>query len=140
MSEENVEIVRKSFNELNAFIRGEITEAPQDVVDPQVEVRWHAGRFMPDEPQELHGTPAFIEFIEQMRSAWADLVFEPLEVTEVSDEHVLTFVQQTGRGRESGVPIEVHLFQLITIRNGKVRNVEVFRHRDDALEAAGLRE
>ena len=41
---------------------------------------------------------------------------------------------------ESGVPIVIHFFQLWTIRDGKVRRIEYFRHRADALEAAGLSE
>ncbi len=45
-----------------------------------------------------------------------------------------------GRGRQSGVPIEIHFFELATIRDGKVRQIEYFRHRADALEAAGLSE
>ena len=138
MSQENVEIVRKTFDALNAFFRGQIKEAPLDLVDPELEFRWHAGRLMPDAPQDLHGISAFIGFVEQMRSAWADLVLEPLEFTEVSEERVLTLIEQTGQGRESGVPIAAHLFELITIRDGKMRNVEVFRHRAHALEAAGL--
>jgi len=34
----------------------------------------------------------------------------------------------------------IHFFQLSTIRDGKVSKIEYFRHRADALEAAGLRE
>ncbi|MGC1815663.1 MAG: hypothetical protein WA696_16125 [Solirubrobacterales bacterium] len=49
-------------------------------------------------------------------------------------------IRQSGQGRESGVPIVVHFFEVLTIREGKVRKVEYFRHRADALEAAGLSE
>jgi hypothetical protein len=38
------------------------------------------------------------------------------------------------------VPVTVHAFHLWTIREGKVREMELFRHRADALEAAGLSE
>jgi ketosteroid isomerase-like protein len=55
-------------------------------------------------------------------------------------DRVLTLIRQTGRGRQSGVPIEYHYFELFTIRDGKVLQIEFFRHRADALEAAGLRE
>jgi hypothetical protein len=34
----------------------------------------------------------------------------------------------------------IHIFQLWTIRDGRVRKLELFRHRADALEAAGLRQ
>jgi ketosteroid isomerase-like protein len=65
---------------------------------------------------------------------------EPLEFIEAPDDRVLISIRQTSRGRQSGVPIEYHYFQLFTIRDGKVRKVEFFRHRADALEAAGLSE
>ena len=56
------------------------------------------------------------------------------------DGRVLVLTQQSGRGRESGVPIVIHFFQLWTIRDGRVWRIEYFRHRADALEAAGLSE
>jgi hypothetical protein len=34
----------------------------------------------------------------------------------------------------------LHFFELLTIRDGKLRKMEFFRHRTDALEAAGLSE
>jgi hypothetical protein len=43
-------------------------------------------------------------------------------------------------GREGGVPIVFHYFFVCTIREGTVRNLDLFRHRADALEAAGLSE
>jgi hypothetical protein len=33
-----------------------------------------------------------------------------------------------------------HPFIVWTLRDGKIRKMELFRHRADALEAAGLRE
>ena len=141
MSEENVEVVRKAFANLNAFMRGELTdEAAMELVDPQFEFRWHAGQTMPDMPQDLRGISAITEWVEQLRGVWTGLVFEPLELTDVSDDQVLTLARQVARGRESGVPLVTHFFELCTIRDGKVRKVELFRHRAEALEAAGLSE
>jgi ketosteroid isomerase-like protein len=141
MSEENVEIVRKGFDALNAFMRGELSsEAAAELLDPNLEVEWHDERTMPDQPQHLGGPREFIEFSEQLRSAWDDLTYEPLEFIEASGNRVLTFIRQSGRGRESGVPIVIHFSQLYTVRDGRVCKAEFFRHRADALEAAGLRE
>jgi ketosteroid isomerase-like protein len=141
MSEENVEIVREGFDALNAFMRGELpSEGVERFADPAIEYDWHDERTMPDQPQHLRGAPAIVGFWEQLRSAWDDLVFEPLEFIEVPEDRVLFSFRQTGRGRESGVPVEIHAFELVTIRDGKVRKAELFRHRADALEAAGLRE
>jgi hypothetical protein len=41
---------------------------------------------------------------------------------------------------KSGVPIVVHCFELVTIRDGKMSKIEHVRHRADALQAAGLGE
>jgi ketosteroid isomerase-like protein len=140
MSEENVEAVRKAIDAVNAFMRGELSrEAFAELSDPQAEWHWHDQRIYPDLPQHLRG-PEVIEFGEQLRGAWVDLATEPLEFIEAPGDRVVTLIRQSGRGRESGVPIEVHFFQLWTIRDGKVRKIELFRHRADALEAAGLKE
>ena len=81
-----------------------------------------------------------IAFSEQYRDGWLDLVQEPLELIEAREGHVVAFIRQSGRGRQSGVPIVIHFFALCTIRDGKVRRIEYFRHRADAIAAAGLEE
>jgi hypothetical protein len=58
----------------------------------------------------------------------------------VPDGRVVSLIRQSAHGRQSGVPIVIHFFQLHTIRDGKVSKIEYFRHRADALQAAGLDE
>jgi ketosteroid isomerase-like protein len=141
MSEENVEIVRKAFDTFNAFGRGElIAEDVAEVVDPQIEFDWHDERTLPDLPQHLRGFPEFVRFGDQLRNAWAEVTLELLEIIQAPDGRILTLSRQRSRGRESGVPVVNHVFHLWTIRDGKVRKIELFRHRADALEAAGLSE
>jgi ketosteroid isomerase-like protein len=141
MSEENVEIARQAFDDFNAFMRGELNrEAAGRRTDPEFEFHWHDEQTMPDAPQHLLGVQAMAGFLEQLRSAWAGLALEPLEYIEAPGDRVLIAYRQVGRGRESGVPIEVHAFQVFTIQDGKVRRAELFRHRAEALEAAGLLE
>jgi ketosteroid isomerase-like protein len=141
MSEENVEIARRWCDAFNAFMRDELSsEAYAEHLDPQAEVHWHDQQTYPDAPQHLRGLPEVIQFTEQYRSTWDDLALEPLEFIEVPDDRVLVFIRQEGRGRESGVPIVIHYFEVFTIRDGKVGTVEFFRHRADALDAAGLSE
>jgi hypothetical protein len=81
-----------------------------------------------------------IAWFEQYRDGWINFVYELLELIEVPGGRVVALVRQSARGRQSGVPIVIHFFELCTIRDGKVRKVEVFRHRADALQAAGLRQ
>src|SRR5512132_2492986 len=141
MSEEDVEIVRKSFDAFNAVMRGEMSsEAAAELLDPRFEGGWYDQRTYPDTPQHLRGVPEVIGVWEQLRSLWVDLVREPLEITEAPDGRVLVCTRLSGRGRESNVPIVIHFFTVFTIRDGRVRKGEIFRHRADALEAAGLSE
>jgi hypothetical protein len=140
MSQENGEdLARRWCDAFNAFMRDELSsEAYAEQFDPHIELHWHDQRTYPDAPQHLRGLPEVITFTEQYRSTWDDLALEPREFIEVPDDRVLVFIRQSGRGRESGVPIVIHFFELFTIRVGKVRKLEFFRHRANALEAAGL--
>jgi ketosteroid isomerase-like protein len=141
MSRENVEIVRRALDDLYAFMRGELpSEAVAQLVDAQVECYWRDQRTYPDVPQHLRGTPELIAFCEQYRRTWVDLAAETDEVIDAPDDRVVASLSQSARGRESGVPIVIHFFEVFTIRDGKVCQMEVFRHRADALEAAGLSE
>jgi ketosteroid isomerase-like protein len=139
MSGENVEIVRNAVDWFKAFMRDELSsDAYLESFDPEIELLWRDRQEYPDFPQHLRGAAEFIAFSEQYRERWADLVQEVLETIDVPDGRVLLLTRQGGRGRESGVPIVIHFFQLWTIRDGRVRRIEYFRHRADALEAAGL--
>jgi ketosteroid isomerase-like protein len=141
MSDESLEIVRDHLEGFNAFMRGEISsEAFGGAFDPAVELHWHDQRVYPDMAQHVHGAAEIVAFTERYRDDWTDLVAEPLEMTEPAPGRVLVLTRQSSRGRKSGVPIVIHFWGIWTIRDGKVREVEYFRHRADALEAAGLAE
>jgi len=141
MSQENVEIVRKHSDAFNAFMRRELSsEAYSALFDPQIETHWRDRQTYPDTPQDLFGAEELIAFSEQYREGWTDLTMEAVEVIDAPDGRIVVLSRQGGRGRESGVPIVIHFFQLWTVKDGKLRQIEYFRHRADALEAAGLRE
>jgi ketosteroid isomerase-like protein len=139
---QNADTIRQHTDDFNAFMRGELSsEACAERFDPQIEVLWPDRQtLLPDFPQHLQGTAEFIALVEQVRDGWIDRVQELLEVIEVQDGRVLALVRHMGRGRQSGVPVVFHYFALYTIREGRVRKIELFRHRADALQAAGLGE
>jgi ketosteroid isomerase-like protein len=139
MSEENVEIVRNASDSFKAFMRDDLSsEAYVERFDPEIELHWRDRQEYPDFAQHLRGAADLIAFSEHYRERWVDLVQEPLEVIDAPEGRVLVLTRQSGQGRESGVPIVIHFFQLWTIRDGKVWRIEYFRHRADAFEAADL--
>ena len=139
MVSETTDTIRQQTDALIAFMRGELSrEALAERVDPQIEMIWPDPQTYPDCPQHLRGRAEFIAFCEQFRDGWIDLVYELLELIEVPDGRVVALIRHSARGRQSGVPVVFHYFALYTIRDGKVLKIEVFRHRADALQAAGL--
>jgi ketosteroid isomerase-like protein len=70
--------------------------------------------------------------------AWAEFRFEP-ERFIGAGEQVVVFVRFAGRGRASGVPIELPVAHVWTIRDGRLKSCRAYRDRSAALEAVGLR-
>jgi ketosteroid isomerase-like protein len=53
---------------------------------------------------------------------------------------VVVFAAWRGRGKASGVPTEWRFGSVLTLREGRVINIESYREPAEALEAAGLSE
>jgi ketosteroid isomerase-like protein len=71
---------------------------------------------------------------------WDDFRVVPAEFVGGGDV-VVTAVTLHGKGKESGVNVEMQLFNVWTLRDSKVvRIVGGYRDRSEALEAAGLPE
>jgi hypothetical protein len=141
MSQEPVETIRRQTEAYNAFMSSRLSsEAYAECFDTAIEVIWRDQQTYPDFPQQLRGISELIEFSEEYRDRWSDLSQEVLELIEAPNDRVLTLIRQSGRGRQSGVPITIHFFTLLTVRDGKAVKVEYFRHRADALRAADLEE
>lgn len=64
-----------------------------------------------------------------------------VEVEELADfgEHVLARTRHHGRGKGSGVQVEHRIFQLWTLRAGKVVRARMYYDEAEAREALGLR-
>jgi hypothetical protein len=71
--------------------------------------------------------------------AFEDIRLEPEEILDLGD-WLLATVHSRGHGSGSGVPVGETLFQLFKLQRGLVVWQQDFIDRDEALEAAGLRE
>jgi ketosteroid isomerase-like protein len=73
-------------------------------------------------------------------AAWDDFTTEAEEFISAGNGCFLVVVHLTGRGKESGVPIDAHAFNVVKLVEGKIVRLELHMQREDALEAAGLSE
>jgi ketosteroid isomerase-like protein len=82
-----------------------------------------------------------IEAVRQQVGRWVeaypDLQVEPLEI-QTSGDKAFVWVRFSGHGAESGVPIDMELAHIVTVKGGKVLRVEEYSDRADGLKAAGL--
>jgi ketosteroid isomerase-like protein len=97
------------------------------------------GYVPPDLRGVQRGREGYLRYWQGMFEAWAELKSEPEEAIDFGDRLLVTS-RITGHGKQSGIPIDQRLFQVITLRRGLVVEQNEFADRGQALEAAGLSE
>jgi ketosteroid isomerase-like protein len=133
MSEEDVEIVRRA---IAAFNERDFSQVPE-VFDPEIVIDLSGNIFNPDVYRGYDGVKRYVETIEEM---WDRFEFEVEEVIPVGHA-VITATRASGVGRGSGIPVDMRVFQVITLRGGRLLHMTgAFRDRAEAFEAAGLEE
>jgi ketosteroid isomerase-like protein len=133
MSQENVEVVRRSYEAFNR--RG-----PEAVAWPP-ECVWDASPTRIPGLGVYRGPDEIKTFFEDWFEAFPFEEWE-VEVEEMIDhgDQVIVKSCQGGRGAGSGAAVEIHFAQVWTFRNGQPVRVMNYMTYDEALEAAGLRE
>jgi ketosteroid isomerase-like protein len=130
MSQENVEIVRRIFEE---WERGNFSKA--DYLDPDVRFRWVNPILV--SRGETRGLAELAEGVKEFLKAWEGLTARAEQIIDAG-ETVVAIEEWRGRGKASGAPTQVHQASVWTISDGKVIRVVVYADRAEALEAAGL--
>ena len=133
MSRENVEIVRRVFDQ------GRHNPAALwEIVDK--EAAWEVqADDIPDGPASYRGPPGVQEFFRRWVGTFDGWGYELGEVIEAG-ESVLFHMRQWGRGKGSGVPVTNDFWQVWTFRDGKLIRRTRHANRSTALAAAGLSE
>lgn len=132
MSKENIEIVRGL---IEAWDRGDYSAA-LDSIDPEIEV---------DLALETHldGTyRGHAGLAEMLGAFWAEFEGRRFEIEEAipAGSDVVLGVRFHGRGKRSGVEIEMPAWHVWHMREGKAVRWRVLRSKREALEAAGIEE
>ena len=132
MSQENVEIVRRGHD---AFRTGG-EEALFAFFDPEVDLSP-----IEESPgvDNYRGHDGVRRYFEVTRDAFGDFGWEPREFVDLGD-HVLVATRFHAHGRGSGVPVEAMIYNVFTVRDGKVVQVRGSLDRSRALKAVGLAE
>jgi ketosteroid isomerase-like protein len=132
-SDDSVEVVRKAWE---AWERGDM-QAVFDFYDPAVE--WDMSESDVPDMGVFRGHDGVRRFFREWMAPFHDY-YAHAEDFRLGSEGVLVRMRQGGRGKESGVDVEMPpLWQLYRLRAGRAVRVEIYRDEDRALEAAGLR-
>jgi ketosteroid isomerase-like protein len=132
MSEKNVELVRAA---LEAWNRRDYAAALEHVA-PEIKTENHLGDTF---AETYEGIAGMQRYFAGFWSSFADFHTEIDECIAGAAE-VAFLAHHYGRGRGSGVEVEMRNWHVVTVRGGKFVRYRVFRTKAEALKAAGLRE
>jgi ketosteroid isomerase-like protein len=130
MSQENVEIVRRAFEAVNARL-----EFPRELHHPDYELD-----LTDSGGPVLQGIGAAEETMREYWETFDDFQYEIEEVIHADEEHVVVSVRDGGRMKGSSAEVWTRFFDVVTLREGKIVRVSAHTDRNRALEAAGLSE
>jgi len=128
---DNVEAVRRGYE---AFNRGDI-EASLTTLHPEIE--WHTYIVPGPGGGTYHGHDGVRELWSDARRIFGEFRNVPEDLFEAG-EHVVAFVRVEGVGTKSGIAVQARIAHVHTFREGKIRRVESFEDRDEALRVAGI--
>jgi len=127
VSQENVEIIKRAYD---AFARGDYATS-LSYYDPQVEFSQPA-----DEPGggTYYGVDGVTRAFRNWLTAWEDY---RVEVEELSDHgaHVLARTRHFMSGKGSGAVVEQTIFQVWTLRDGRIVRARMYYDEAEALAA-----
>jgi ketosteroid isomerase-like protein len=134
MSQDNVEIVGGAYEALD---RHDIDQF-LSYFAPEMEVHFSdsVGPFR----AVYRGHAELKAFWESFFEAWAHIQWEVDELRDLGEGRVLTTTDVIAPGHGSGIPTTQHRAVIWEIRDGHIRRVTFFPVKQDAFEAAGLRE
>ncbi len=137
MSEENVEIIRRAWEQWQRG--GETPDAiPVELYADDVE--WDiSGYPTVDLPSRGSGRDKLLDLFGTYFSGWTSYQGEVTEFIDAG-ENVVGVLHEKTRIGDSGDFVERDLFLVWTLRDGLVVKYRAFETREQALQAAGLRE
>jgi ketosteroid isomerase-like protein len=134
MSEESVEgLIDQILQALNA----RDVDRLMALLDPEIEFY---SRLLQVDGRSYQGEEGMRRFLAEVDEAFEGAHWALDEITGGAGDDLVVVLRQTMRGRTSQAPLDLPSFQAWKFRNGRPWHVAVYETREDAVEAAGLRE
>jgi ketosteroid isomerase-like protein len=134
MSEENVKAVRDA---AAAFNRGDLDTWSEFWTD---DIDYRAIEGAIDDRGPMHGKAAVRAYVQDWLDNFDNFRSEAVELLDAGEDTVIAVVRISGLAKLSGIETDLTYAALYTIRDGKIARGREYWTRDEALEAAGLRE
>ena len=155
MSQENVEIVRRMYEEAgDTYYRrvealheanesgdfGEFLPIAQETLDPDFVLTPPEDSLFPEAgTREWTGREGFLRFVAGQTEGFEAMSLEPEEFIDAGDRVVVP-LQFGGQARYTGIEVKFAVVHVVTLRNGKAARLDIYTSKAKALEAAGLGE
>ena len=145
MSEKNVELVKGVLGayegvDFVALMRdmepADLRAVYEAVYDPDVEITWVETN--PD-PGPNRGIDEAMRAIEEWFESFDEFFMRPTEYLDAGDRVIVTLVTP-GRGKDSGAQVEMTVYCVIAVKDGKIASYREYPTKAEALEAAGFQE
>ena len=94
----------------------------------------------PDDRGPIRGRAAMRAYVQDWIDTFDGFRIEPVELVPVDDETVAAVLRYGGRAKLSGIEIDETFGVVFKVRDGKIARGREYATREEALEAAGLRE
>jgi ketosteroid isomerase-like protein len=132
MSQENVEISRRAWNLWSGGdLDGLLSLCDEECVFDTTHMR--------DWPEpEYRGHVGFRRFLTEWLDVWDEFEVGVDELIPAAEGRVVSLFWQGGKGRQSGLTMDVAWAMVTALRDGSVVRIAVYDDRAEALKAAGL--
>jgi ketosteroid isomerase-like protein len=131
MSQENAEVVRRSFA---AWNEGDV-DAIRRLYAEDAVIMTGVTEF----GRTFEGDDPIGRWTAEIQETWAEFHWEIERIFE-ADDVVVSFYRAIGVGRESGAEVVRDLTGVYHVRDGLIASERIYLDREEALDAAGLRE
>jgi ketosteroid isomerase-like protein len=139
MLQANVEIARRIAEAFEAGVQRGDFAAP-----------WETGAVAEDcefvpapeyaEQRSYEGREGFSEFMSRWTEDFENYSVQVERLVDAGEDRVVGFFTQSATGKGSGAPVEQKYATVYDLENGQLVRLSIYFDRNQALEAAGLRE